>query len=125
MPDKLREAASTLLPDAIEVIGLDADRWSEAQVIGLSLKWENGELNGLNISLLNKEEDGFGTLAIPQNTPHLNYERITVQMAARVKDAVVAAINYIETQPIQLDIENAIASLKSDGVSLEYAGVTK
>lgn len=108
VPDEIQEPANALLPDAIAVIGLDEERWENAAVIGLSMKWEGSDLSGLNISLLNKEEDDYGTLAIPQNTPHLNFERITVQMAARVKEVVIAAIDYIESQPVQLDLESAL-----------------
>ena len=114
IPEEIQEPANALLPDAIEVIGLDSDRWASASVIGLTMKWDGSDLSGLNVSLLNKEDD----LAVTANTPHLNFERITVQAAARVKEAVVAAIGYIESQPVQLELEDALQLPEC-----EFAGV--
>lgn len=108
VPEQIEGAMQDLLGDAIEIIGLDEERWNDAAVISLSLKHEDGE-TGFVATLLNKEDWDGDTIAITANTPHLSGFRVDGVKGLREKliKIQIAAIAFIESQPVQLTLEDA------------------
>lgn len=107
VPEQIEGAMQDLLGDAIEIIGLDEERWNDAAVISLSLKHEDGE-TGFVATLLNKEYWDGDTIAITANTPHLSGFRVDGVRGLKEKliKIQMAAIAFIESQPKQLTLED-------------------
>lgn len=108
---EIEAAAIALITTAIEIIGLDSDRWSEAQVSGISLKWVDAENFGATIGLLNKTTYEDEPICHNASTAYLKPELIDHNLKAQILAICKAAIEYIETQPVQLHLEDAIAPL--------------
>lgn len=108
---EIEEAAIALITASIKIIGLDEERWAEAQVSGIALKWVDPDNFGATIGLLNKTEYEGEPICHNASTAYLKPEVIDDDLKAKIVAVCVAAIEYIESQPVQLGIEEAIAAL--------------
>lgn len=102
--EKLIEAASKLQGIAIDIAGLDVDRWNDSIVIGITFKPEDDGF-GFVATLMNKEDWVGTTKAVTVNTPYLSAEDgdgFHSGLSQILKDIQKAAIAVINSQPKQL-----------------------